>query len=290
MSGNLTLVAGIHDGGRPRAPLPRYAMAVSLSRASAQTLSRNSHMTVIVLIAAAFLGGAVNALAGGGSLVTFPALLFAGLNPIDANASSVVALFPATFASAWAYRRRIFDVAEVSVAGLSILSLVGGVLGAVLLLSTPTSVFASLVPWLVLFSTVVFAVGNFAPLDVIRQLEPGPRGALAAHFGISVYCGYFGGGIGFLLLAALTLFGMRDINAMNGLKMWLVGIMTLASMATFIVADVIRWSQVLPMLLGSAIGGYVAAHAAQRLDQRLVKGFVIVLGVAVTAYFFWHGV
>jgi uncharacterized membrane protein YfcA len=103
-------------------------------------------MTIIILTTAALLGGALNALAGGGSLVTFPALLFAGLNPIDANASSVVALFPATFASAWAYRRRIFDVAEVSVTGLSILSLLGGVLGAVLLLSTPISVFARLVP------------------------------------------------------------------------------------------------------------------------------------------------
>jgi uncharacterized membrane protein YfcA len=247
-------------------------------------------ITVIILIAAAFLGGALNALAGGGSLVAFPALLFAGLNPIDANASNVVALFPATFASAWAYRRRIFDVAEVGIAGLSISSLFGGVLGAVLLLSTPTSIFAGLVPWLVLFSTIVFAVGNLAPLDVIRRFELGPRGALVAHLIISVYGGYFGGGIGFLMLAALTLFGMRDINAMNGLKMWLVGIMTVASMATFIVADVIRWPEVLPMLLGSMIGGYVAAHAAQRLDQRLTKAFIVALGAGVTAYFFWHGV
>jgi uncharacterized membrane protein YfcA len=247
-------------------------------------------ITAIVLIAAAFLGGALNALAGGGSLVAFPALLFAGLNPIDANASNVVALFAATFASAWAYRHRIFDVAEVSVTGLSILSLFGGALGAVLLLSTPTSIFAGLVPWLVLFSTTVFAVGNLAPLDMIRRLELGPRGALVAHFIISVYGGYFGGGIGFLLLAALTLFGMHDINAMNGLKMWLVGIMTVASMATFIVADVIHWAEVLPMLLGSMIGGYVAGHAAQRLDQRLTKGFIVVLGAGVTAYFFWHGV
>jgi uncharacterized membrane protein YfcA len=247
-------------------------------------------ITVIILIAAAFLGGALNALAGGGSLVAFPALLFAGLNPIDANASNVVALFPATFASAWAYRRRIFDVAEVGIAGLSISSLFGGVLGAVLLLSTPTSIFAGLVPWLVLFSTIVFAVGNLAPLDVIRRFELAPRGALVAHLIISVYGGYFGGGIGFLMLAALTLFGMRDINAMNGLKMWLVGIMTVASMATFIVADVIRWPEVLPMLLGSMIGGYVAAHAAQRLDQRLTKAFIVVLGAGVTAYFFWHGV
>jgi uncharacterized protein len=247
-------------------------------------------ITVIVLTGAAILAGALNALAGGGSLVTFPALLFAGLNPIDANASSVVALFPATFASVWAYRRSIFGVTEVSVTGLSIVSLLGGVGGALLLLSTPTAVFAGLVPWLVLLSTIIFAVGNFAPLDVIRRLELGPRGALVAHFIGSLYGGYFGGGIGFLLLAALTLFGMRDINAMNGLKMWLVGIMTVASIAIFIVADVVRWTEVLPMLLGSTIGGYVAAHAAQRLDQRLIKGFIIVWGIAVTAYFFWHGV
>jgi uncharacterized membrane protein YfcA len=106
----------------------------------------------------------------------------------------------------------------------------------------------------------------------------------------AVYGGYFGGGIGFLMLAALTLFGMRDINAMNGLKMWLVGIMTVAWMATFIVADVIAWPEVLPMLLGSMIGGYVAARAAQRLDQRLTKGFIVVFGAGVTAYFFWYGV
>ncbi|HKA79675.1 MAG TPA: sulfite exporter TauE/SafE family protein [Xanthobacteraceae bacterium] len=247
-------------------------------------------ITVIVLIGAGILAGALNSLAGGGSLVTFPALLFAGLNPIDANASSVVALFPATFASVWAFRRHIRDVAEVNVTALSIVSLLGGVAGALLLLSTPTSVFAALVPWLVLISTIIFAVGNFAPLDVVRRLALGPRGALAAHFIVSVYGGYFGGGIGFLLLAALTLFGMRDINAMNGLKMWLVGIMTAASILIFVVADVIRWPEVLPMSVGAVIGGYAAAHVAQRLDQRMVKYFIIVWGVTVTAYFFWMGV
>jgi uncharacterized protein len=246
--------------------------------------------SIVLLTAAAFLGGALNSLAGGGTLVTFPALLLAALNPIDANASSVVALFPATFAGAWAYRRSMFDVTEVNVARLSALSLIGGLLGALLLLWTPTSVFAGLVPWLVLFSTVVFAVGNFAPLDVIRRLELGPPRALVAHFVISVYGGYFGGGIGFLLLAALTLFGMRDINAMNGLKMVLVGMMTLASIAAFIVADVIRWPQVLPMIPAAMLGAFAAAQVAQRLDQRLIKSMVIVLGTAVTAYFFWRGV
>jgi len=246
--------------------------------------------TIIVLTAAAFLGGALNALAGGGTLVTFPALLLAALNPIDANASSVVALFPATFAGAWAYRRSMFDVTEVNVTSLSVLSLIGGLLGALLLLWTPTSLFAVLVPWLVLFATVVFAAGNFAPLDLIRRLKLDSRGALVAHFVISIYGGYFGGGIGFLLLAALTLFGMRDINAMNGLKMALVGMMSLASIAAFIVADVIRWREVLPMIPAAVLGAFAAAHVAQRLDQRLVKGLVIALGTAVTGYFFWRGV
>jgi uncharacterized protein len=247
-------------------------------------------ITFIVLTGAGILAGALNSLAGGGSLVTFPALLFVGLNPIDANASSVVALFPATFASVWAFRRPILEITEVNVTALSIVSLIGGGAGALLLLSTPTAVFASLVPWLVLLSTLIFAVGNFAPLDVVRRLAIGPRGALAAHFVVSLYGGYFGGGIGFLLLAALTLFGMRNINAMNGLKMWLVGIMTAASIVIFIVADVLRWPQVLPVAVGAVIGGYAAAHLAQRLDQRLVKYFIIVWGVAVTAYFFWMGV
>src|SRR6267143_133105 len=134
-----------------------------MSRGLAAPFHEYPVITVIALTAAAFLGGALNALAGGGSLVTFPALLFAGLNPIDANASSVVALFSGTFAGAWAYRRNILAVTEFSVLGLFILSLVGGLIGALLLLWTPPTVFATLVPWLILFATIVFAVGNFAP-------------------------------------------------------------------------------------------------------------------------------
>ncbi len=246
--------------------------------------------TIILLITAGFLGGALNSLAGGGTFVTFPALLLAGLNPIAANASSVVALFPGTFSGAWAYRRNILSVTEVNVGYFFVLSLLGGLLGAVLLLSTPTSTFAGLVPWLTLFATLVFAVGNFAPLEIVKRLGIGPRGALVAHFGISVYGGYFGGGIGFLLLAAFTLFGMRDINAMNGLKMLVVGVMTTTAIVAFMVADVVRWRETLPMAAGSVIGAYVAAHSAKRVDQRLIKAFVIVYGASLTGYFFWRGV
>jgi uncharacterized protein len=247
-------------------------------------------ITIIVLTAAAFFGGAINALAGGGTLVTFPALLFAGLNPIDANASSVVALFPATFSSVWAYRRSIAAVSEVDVAGFFVLSLLGGLIGALLLLYTPTAIFAGLVPWLVLLATVIFAVGNLAPLKVVQRLELGRRNALIAHFIISIYGGYFGGGIGFLMLAALTVYGMRDINAMNGLKMALVGVMTATAIVAFVAAGVVRWAEALPMVVGSVAGGYVAAHAAQRIDQRVIKGFVIVLGAGLTVFFFWRGV
>jgi len=247
-------------------------------------------VTTVILIAAAFLGGALNSLAGGGTLVTFPALLFAGLNPIDANASSVVALFSGTFSGAWAYRRNIFAVAEFNVLGLFVLSLVGGLIGALLLLWTPANVFATLVPWLILFATIVFAVGNFAPVTAIQRIQLGPRSALVALFIIAIYGGYFGGGIGFLILAAFTLIGMRDINAMNGLKMGLVGVMTVTAILAFIVANVVRWPETLPMLVSSAVGSYIAAHWAQRLDQRLIKGFVIVLGAGLTIYFAWRGV
>ena len=247
-------------------------------------------LTLIVLTAASVVAGVINSLAGGGSLVTFPALLFAGLNPIAANASGNVALMPGTFTGAWAYRDKVLTVTEIHVTKFVVVSLVGGLLGALLLLSTPTAIFAGLVPWLTLFSTIVFAVGNFAPLEVIGRLNIGPRGALIAHFVISLYGGYFGGGIGFLLLAALTLYGMRDINAMNGLKMTLVGVMSLTSIIAFASAGVIRWPETMPMLVGSAIGGYVGAHGAKRVDQRLIKAFVIVLGAGLTVYFFWHGV
>jgi uncharacterized protein len=258
---------------------------------SSITAERRSLMvTAILLTAAGFLGGTVNVLAGGGTLVTFPALLFAGLNPIDANASSVVALFPGTFASVWAYRRSIFAITEVNVIGLLVVSLSGGIVGALLLLYTPTPLFAGLVPWLVLSSTIIFAIGNFAPFGMVQRVKFGPRTAMGTHLIISIYGGYFGGGIGFLMLAALTLFGVRDINTMNGLKMALVGVMTFTAIMVFVLADVVHWPQVLPMFISSAIGGYVAARVAQRLDQRLLKGFIVLLGAGLTAFFFWSGV
>ena len=123
----------------------------------------------------------------------------------------------------------------------------------------------------------------------MQRLALGPRSPLLVHFIISIYGGYFGGGIGFLMLAALTMVGMRDINTMNGLKLVLVGVMTATAIVAFVLADVVRWVKTLPMVVGSVAGGYAAAHGAQRIDQRLIKAIIVVLGAGLTILFFWHG-
>jgi uncharacterized protein len=242
----------------------------------------------LVLAAAAFVAGVLNAVAGGGAFITFPALLLAGVPPVAANASSTVALFPGQATSAWAYRRDIGGIGEFGVGVFIALSLVGGLLGAILLLATPNAVFAGLVPFLLLFATAVFAIGNFVP-GATRRLRIGHGCVLAVQFVISVYGGYFGGGIGILMLAALTLYGMRDIHAMNGLKVLLAALMNGAAVIAFILSGIVLWPQTLVMAVAAIAGGYVGALAAKRVDQRLIKGFVVALGVALTAYFFVRG-
>lgn len=244
-------------------------------------------ITLIVLTAAAFAAGVINSLAGGGSLVTFPALLFAGLNPIDANASSVVALMPGTFSGAWAYRDNILTVTEVSVTKFIAVSLVGGLLGALLLLWTPTAIFAGLVPWLTLFSTVVFAIGNFAPLELIRRLNVGPRGALLAHFVISLYGGYFGGGIGFLMLAALTAAGLLIRNA-GATKNVLAAVMNASAVAIFAFSHEARWFQVAITCVGATAGGIMGGLMLNRVNEKLLRIFIISIGLILTVGLFLH--
>jgi uncharacterized membrane protein YfcA len=144
------------------------------------------------------------------------------------------------------------------------------------------------VPWLLLFATAVFAVGNFVP-GAMERLSLSHGGVLAAQFVISVYGGYFGGGIGILMLAALTLFGMRDINAMNRLKVLLAALMNGAAVVAFVASGIVHWPATLVMAVSSIVGGSVGALGAKRIDQRLIKGFVVVLGVALTVYFFVRG-
>ena len=245
-------------------------------------------LTILFLMAAAFASGVLNAIAGGGAFITFSALLFAGVAPVSANASSTVALFPGQAASAWSYRQNILGIAEVSVTSFVVLSLVGGLLGALLLLVTPNALFADLVPWLLLFATAVFAFGALAP-NAAQRLRLSGRGVLFAQFLISVYGGYFGGGIGFLMLAALTMFGMTDIHAMNGLRILLATLMNAAAVAAFALAGAVSWPETLAMAAAAVAGGYGGAAGAKRVNPKLLKMLVIAIGAALSIYFFWKG-
>jgi len=241
-----------------------------------------------LLVLAAFAAGVVNAIAGGGAFITFPALVFAGVPPVAANASSTVALFPGQATSALAYRRDILGISEFGLPSFIGLSLAGGLVGAVLLLYTPNAIFADLVPWLMLFATVVFAVGNFAPKGVAARMRLSGPAVLVVQFIISIYGGYFGGGIGFLMLAALTLFGMTNIHAMNGLKILLATLMNGAAVAAFIVAGAVYWPQTLPMAVASILGGWVGVHGARRINQKHLKLIVVSIATAMTIWFFWR--
>ncbi len=245
-------------------------------------------LSLLLLMVAAFASGALNAVAGGGAFITFPALIFAGIPPVSANASSTVALFPGQAASSWAYRHDIGKAGPVDVKRFAVLSVVGGLIGALLLLLTPNALFAGFVPWLLLFATTVFAIGHYAP-GVVSRLRLGGRGVLVVQFIIAVYGGYFGGGIGFLMLAALTLFGLRDIHAMNGLRILLAMLMNGSAVAAFVLAGAVSWPETLAMAVAAVAGGYFGALGAKRVDPKRLKTGVVVIGTVLTLYFFAKG-
>ncbi len=251
-----------------------------------------------LLFAVAGLAGAQNAVAGGGSFLTFPTLLFLGVPPVAANATNTVALWPGSLASAAAYRRELQGQPRRLVA-LSLVSGLGGYLGARLLLHTPDASFARLIPWLLLTATLVFA---FGPVLAARLRTAGTAAApgapaterlspagMLAQLVISVYGGFFGGGIGILMMAALTMAGLTDVHRMNALKTWLAACINGVAVVTFVVAGAVRGPEAAVMAAGAIGGGYFGAALARRLDARYVRRFVIVVGAALTVYFFVQG-
>jgi uncharacterized membrane protein YfcA len=243
---------------------------------------------LLLLFIAGTITGVMNAVAGGGSFVAFPALLLVGVPIIPANVTTTIATVPGQFASVWAYRHDIRAATEFDVRALLGVSMVGGLIGAVILLATPSTVFAGLLPWLMLMATSIFAFGNFAPKAVLQRFTIRMRGVLIAQFFIAVYGGYFGAGIGFMMLAALTLYGMRDIHAMNGLKLILALCMTLVSSVAFVLAGKVYWTEALVMCIAALIGGYFGALGAKRVRPDIIKIFIVVLGTGLTVYFFVH--
>ena len=244
----------------------------------------------LFLFFAGILGGALNAVAGGGSFISFPALLFTGFPPIPANATNTLALWAGVTASGGAYRNRL-DVPRRVMVPLIATSLLGGVAGAALLLKTPAHTFMRILPWLMLGATVLFLFGN--------RLSGGRPSALGREAGagaivsasifellVAIYGGYFGGGVGIVNLAMLAAIGMTDIHSMNALKSVLGSAINGIAVLVFILRRAISWPQAVIMIAGAVVGGYFGAHYALRLPQAWVRWFVILVGAGMTAYFF----
>jgi len=237
-------------------------------------------MILVVLFFASLWAGVQNALAGGGSFVTLPSLMLTGMDARAANITSTIALFPAQIAMGWTGRKNVSGAAGLSFRVLAIVSLIGGALGAVLLLVTPASFFAHLVPWLVLFATAVFAWGSFGP----KRADAGLLNhwaAIAAQFGISIYGGYFGGGIGFLMLAALTAAGLLIRNA-GATKNVLAAIMNASAVAVFVFSPQVHWLQAGVSCAGAVIGGFAGAYMLNRVNERVLRIVIVCIGVALT--------
>jgi len=239
-----------------------------------------------LLAIAAFLAGGMNAIAGGGTFLTFPALVLAGVPSIIANATSTVALFPASISAAWAYRRELKDFEGVSMRHMLVLSFGGGMLGAGLLLSTEQRVFDALVPWLLLIASLAFTFGPTIAPHLQRLYHIGPITLMLMQFVLGIYGGYFGAAVGIMMLAAWSLLGRTDIHGMNAAKTILNAAMNSVATVIFIVAGKVWWPQALTMLAGGVIGGYVGAHIAQRLNPGLVRGLAVAICFVVTGLFF----
>ncbi len=237
-------------------------------------------MALSVLFLAALWAGVQNALAGGGSFVTLPALMFTGMDARAANITSTIALFPAQIATAFTGRTLISGAAGLTFRALVMISLTGGALGAILLLVTPSSFFARLVPWLVLFATLVFAWGSFGPKRA-SSAHPSRRGAMAAQFAISIYGGYFGGGIGFLMLAALTAAGLLMRNA-GATKNALAGVMNASAVLIFVFSPEVRWLQAGIASAGAISGGILGGLMLHKLNERVLRLAIVLIGIALT--------
>ncbi len=236
---------------------------------------------------AAFLAGAINSVAGGGTLVSFPALIWLGLNSVAANATSTVAIWPGTVGSAWGYRRELRS-AEARFLALIVPSLIGGLIGAVLLRYTPTATFDSMVPYLILFATLLFMAQE--PIQrMLKTAEAGAHrstrwlvGGMLFQLCVGLYGGYFGAGIGILMLAALSILGLQDIHEMNSLKVIFGGSVNGIAAAYFIWARMVYWPYVLLMAIAAILGGYFGAGTARRMGQQAVRRVVIAIGLGMT--------
>jgi uncharacterized membrane protein YfcA len=245
------------------------------------------------LFAVAFIAGVLNSVAGGGSFLSFPALIFTGMPPINANATNTAALWPGTAASVAAYRQ-VISGHKREFLPLVLTGITGGLLGAVVLLRTPQATFMKMIPWLLLSATLLLTFSRqitrtLGPLMPGEGDRPSRKGILAGavvQLCIAIYIGFFGAGAGILMMAMFAIMGVRSIHTINGLRTMLATICNGVAIIAFIYAGAIVWPQALLMLVGAALGGYGGAWYAQKLPPRFVRWFAITTGFIMTAWFF----
>jgi|SRR5215813_12561100 len=248
---------------------------------------------IAVLFVSAFLAGAINAIAGGGTLLTFPALIWLGLDPKVANATSTVGLWPGLFAGLYGYRKELENSSTLLIR-LGIVSVLGGAVGAWLLIATPSPTFARLVPFLILFATLLF----MARASVIKRLRLQPiaaepkgwwwLGAFVFQFCSAIYGGYFGAGNGILMLAALGLLGLHDIHRANGIKNFLGICINSVAVLSFSLTHLVVWSDSFLMAVGAVLGGYFGAIMAVRIGAVVVRRAIVVIGFVITFVMLWR--
>jgi uncharacterized membrane protein YfcA len=246
----------------------------------------------LVIAIAAFVAGAINSIAGGGTLISFPALMYIGVPPVMANATNTVAIWPGSFAGVLGFREDIKKL-QRWLLWLMIPSLLGGLTGALILLHTPEKTFARIVPLLILGATLLLAAQEMITRKLNRFLsshDNPTRGwvvfAFTFQFLVSIYGGYFGAGMGILMLAALGLIGMHDMHQMNGLKNLLAICINGVAAIYFAVQGAVVWSHVLIMAVASILGGFAGARLAHRLGRKFVRGAVVVIGLVMTVVLF----
>ena len=244
-----------------------------------------------VLFAVAVVSGAMNAVAGGGSFLTFPMLLAIGVPPIAANATNTIALWPGVLGSIGAYRKEFRgEEARRVLFPLLATGVVGGLLGALTLLVTPERTFVRLIPWLLLGATLLFAFSGRLTKLHPQDAPLSTRGAAVAQFFVAIYIGYFGAGSGILMIALLALLGMTNIHRINAYKTVQAAACNGIALVAFVSKGVIYWKHAGVMLAGAVLGGYFGAHYAQKMKQEHVRWIVIAIGLGMSGYFFWKTV
>ena len=245
-------------------------------------------VSLILLLVAAFVAGALNAVAGGGSFLTLPALVFTGVPPAVANATGTVALLPGYVSAAWGFRKDLQTPAGLTLRALAFLSILGGATGAGLLLLSGDVIFGKIVPWLIVISTALFAVGPYLLNKQGRGSRGGTNSPKAAFgtFAVAAYGGYFNGGLGIMLLAWFGLLGQTNLNTMNGLKNVVSALLTAIAVGVYAAGGVVWWPQALLMMASATAGGYWGARVARKIPASVLRVGIVMTGAVIAVVFF----